>query len=148
MLTCDSSALPLSVVGITVRAIGRSHLKQWPPIVMVPLAAVSRLVKGMLREYIDLHGVAGLIPKRKLPLTNELITAILATYNGATMGKLVVDRSSRYWVSIFAAFETAAETGVRKDELLRLLVKSILWEIGGGHLCGAHPCPACLSQAR
>ena len=47
------------------------------------------------------------------------------------MGKLVVDRSSRYWVSIFAAFETAAETGVRKDELLRLLVKSISWKIGG-----------------
>ena len=72
-----------------LQAVRRIHLKQWPPIIMVPLAAVSRLVKGMLREYIDLHGVAGLIPKRKLPLTNELITAMLATYNGATMGKLV-----------------------------------------------------------
>ena len=41
---------------------------------MVPMSAVSLLVKGMLRDYIDEHGVAGLVPRRKLPLTNEIIT--------------------------------------------------------------------------
>ena len=47
-----------------LRAVRRCHRKRWPPIEMAPMSSVTNLVKGMLREYIDQHGVAGLIPKR------------------------------------------------------------------------------------
>ena len=114
-----------------LRAVRRCHLKRWPPIEMVPMSAVSSLVKGMLREYIDEFGVAGLIPKRKLPLTNEIINAMLAVYDGARRGSLVVERGSYYWTALFAAFAVLAESGERKDEVPRFVFADLTWKVGG-----------------
>ena len=61
------------------------------------------------------------IPKRKLPLTNEIINAMLAVYDGARRGSLVVERGSYYWTALFAAFAVLAESGERKDEVPRFV---------------------------
>ena len=126
----DPAADPRSAVA-KLRAVRRCHRKRWPPIEMVPISAVSGLVKGMLREYIDEHGVAGLVPNRKLPLTNEIINAMLAVYDGAQRGDLVVDRSSYYWVAMFAVFAVLAESGERKDEVPRFTFNDLTWKVSG-----------------
>ena len=57
------------------------------------------------------------LPKRKLPLTNEIISAMLAVHDGARRGDLEVDRSSYNWVAMLAVFAVLAESGERKDEV-------------------------------
>ena len=98
---------------------------------MVTMASVTALVKGMLREYIDEHGVAGLVPKRKLPLTNAIITAMLAVHDGAVRDGLMVDRTSHYWIAMFAVFSVLAESGERKDEVPRFTFADLTWKVGG-----------------
>ena len=34
-----------------LRGVRRCHLRRWPPVHMVPMSAVSGLVKGMLKEH-------------------------------------------------------------------------------------------------
>ena len=95
------------------------------------MSAVSVLVKGMLRDYIDQHGVAGLIPKRKLPLTNDLINAMLSVHDGAARDGLMVDRLSYYWIAMLAVFTVLAESGERKDEVPRFTFSDLTWKVGG-----------------
>ena len=68
----DPAADPRSAAQ-KLRAVRRCHRKRWPPIEMVPMGAVSGLVKGMLREYIDEHGVAGLVPKCPDPYVSTCV---------------------------------------------------------------------------
>ena len=100
-----------------LQAVRRIHARRWPPIEMAPMATVQRVVKGLLREYIDEHGFRSLIPKRKLPLTNAMIDAMFACYDGARRGSLVLILGSYYWVAMFALFATQSESGERKGEM-------------------------------
>ena len=113
---------------------------------MAPMSSVTLLVKGMLREYIDKFGVAGLIPKRKLPLTNAIITAMLGVYDGATRGGLVVERDTYYWDAMFAVFAVLAESGERKDEVPRFMFSDLTWKIRG--VLYKMPTPSLLAYMR
>ena len=95
---------------------------------MVPISCVTLACKGLMREYIEEHGVEGLVPDRKNPLTNELINGMLATPNGTAtgsgVGSLVVDWASYYWTALRALFSVLAESGNRKDEVAKATAKT------------------------
>eukprot|EP00965_Chrysotila_dentata_P103083 3403408-Pleurochrysis_carterae.AAC.1 len=48
-----------------------------------PLACVTEVCKGATQAYVDEHGFEALIPKRKEPLTNEILIALVHTPSGA-----------------------------------------------------------------
>jgi len=94
---------------------------------MIPMLSSSYInlaVKGLLRRYVREHGVTSLAPKRKLPLTNALIDAVLATPDGTGSGRHQVRWSSYRGRAMRACLCTLAETGMRKDEVAK--------ESGGG----------------
>eukprot|EP00965_Chrysotila_dentata_P141708 4683017-Pleurochrysis_carterae.AAC.1 len=49
------------------------------------LASVTEVCKGATQAYIDEHGYEALIPKRKEPLTNEMLVALVSTPHGAAI---------------------------------------------------------------
>ena len=44
---------------------------------MCPAPSITRLVHGLLTEYVRIHGPECLIPDRREPLTNEMTAAII-----------------------------------------------------------------------
>ena len=112
----DPAADPRNMVK-KLYGVRRCHRTRWPPVEMVPMAAVNAVLKGMMREFIDAHGFRSLVPKRKLPLTNDLICGMLEVADGARRGALVVARESYYWLSMFTLFTVDAEVGMRKEEV-------------------------------
>ena len=57
---------------------------------MAPFTLVMQVMKGQIRQYVDLHGTECLAPARKNPLTNALILKMLSTPEGSTHGRLKV----------------------------------------------------------
>ena len=109
---------------------------------MVPLRHVELAVRGMCREYIDLYGVGGLIPERKLPFSHTIMRDMFRTRDGSSRGALTVDWGSYFWKSVRACFATLAEEGSRKDEVAkakastpfrkgRFTFASLRWKIDG-----------------
>ena len=111
----DPAADPRNVVK-KLLAVRRRHRTRWPPVEMASMSAVNAVLKGMMREYINAHGFRSLVPKRKLPLTNDLINGMLEVADGTRRGSLVVARESYYWLSMLTLFTVNAEVGMRKDE--------------------------------
>ena len=132
----DPAADPRNAVK-KLQAVRRIHRARWPPIEMVSMSAVSSVLKGMLREYIDTHGFRSLVPKRKLPLTNVIINGMVGVYDGARRGALVVARGSYYWISMLCLFTVLSETGMRDDEVTGpkgrngLTFSSLTWKVKG-----------------
>ena len=118
-------------------AVIRIHSCLWPPVKMVPTSVVANVVKGMMRVFIDRHGFKSLIPRRKLPLTNELLAAMFGIYEGATRGALVFVSAAYEWIAFMALFMVLAESGERKDEVSGdkgrngFTFASLTWKIGG-----------------
>ena len=138
----DPAASPVSAKKI-IESIARTHFTRG--IKMVDLKVVSLACKGMCREYIDAYGVDTLVPERKLPFTDSIITDIFKCHDGATRGSLTVDWSAYYWIAVDACFETLAEEGSRKDEVAkksaatpfrkgRFTFASLAWHIDGKDL--------------
>ena len=124
-----------------IEAVARVHWYE-KGIRMAPISAASLAVKGLMREYIDEHGLEGLIPDRKNPLSNELIDGMLATPNLTKSGSLQVQWDSYKWTALRALFSLLAESGERKDEVAkakastpfrkgRLSLASLAFKIGG-----------------
>jgi len=97
---------------------------------------------GMLRQYIQDHGPEALIPKRKEPLTNEIIAQLITMPNGTIFGP----RSTLQWErpgmeSLRAMFAFCAQTGARKSEVSlyeedsfgrhHLSMANVVWSISG-----------------
>ena len=62
-----------------------SSTRQWVS------GATSSLLKGLMLEYIRLHGKECLVPRRREPLTNTQIDAILSIPNGTRLGRFTAD---------------------------------------------------------
>ena len=86
---------------------------------MVDLSKVVLASKGLLREYVAKHGVASLVPDRKLPLDKEMLDGMFACPDGATRGTLKVDWGSYYWQALRACFQMQSESGERKAEIAK-----------------------------
>ena len=101
---------------------------------MCPAPSITRLVHGLLTEYVRIHGPECLIPNRREPLTNEMTAAILAigtireiigpprspvTRTDLTrVGHRFVDWETPFWASFAALLTTLRHTGARKADLL------------------------------
>ena len=94
----------------------RAHLRQGIDTVSLQMAV--RACQGLLRRYIELHGADALIPKRKEPLTNDIIRRLLAMPDGTSLGprRRLEWRSERF-VALRAIYATLAQTGMRKAEV-------------------------------
>ena len=123
-----------------VEAIRRRHVVRG--ITMVSMAAVVLACKGMCRTYIEAYGVDTLVPDRKLPFTQPILTGMFDTPNGAKRGNLTVDWSEYRWIATRACVATLAEEGSRKDEVAkatantpfrkgRFTFASLAWYIDG-----------------
>ena len=86
---------------------------------MVDLSKVVLASKGLLREYVAKHGVASLVPDRKLPLDKEMLDGMFACPDGATRGTLKVEWGSYYWQALRACFQMQSESGERKAEVAK-----------------------------
>ena len=77
------------------------------------------LLKGMLRQYIRLHGPESLIPKRAEPLTNADTLAILRLPSGTTLanGK-TLNWAQPFWRSFRAFLTSARAAAFRKADVL------------------------------
>jgi len=89
-------------------------------IVMCPAPSISRLVTGLLAEYIRVHGPESLIPSRREPLTNQQTSAILGAGHDepVRVGNRIVDWEAPFWVSFAAFLTTLRHSGSRKADLL------------------------------
>jgi hypothetical protein len=100
-----------------------------------PSQMAAQVLKGMLREYVRIHKLDGVAPERKCAFPHEVghnvLLGLLRTPDGSSWKSHTVDYSEYRWRSARAAFETAAETGNRGDELRRFTFASLVWKIGG-----------------
>ena len=117
---------------------------------MAPLTMACVLVNRLLDDYVRRHGHDALMPKRKEPLTNQIIISMLYLPRGTpveggkckalpTSGR--VDWNELEWRSVRAMFATLAQTGMRKAEVSlpasekfgkrHLSRAALAWRIGG-----------------
>lgn len=77
------------------------------------------LLKGMLRQYVRLHGPESLVPKRAEPLTNADTLAILRLPSGTTLanGK-TLNWAQPFWRSFRAFLTSARAAAFRKADVL------------------------------
>ena len=136
-------AKPSSIMAI-LRGVKRAHKRHG--IDTVPLAAAVRRCDALLRDYVELHGPEALVPRRKEPLTNELIVRLLYLPAGTPLPtrrspRRCVDWASPEFSSLRALFSTLAQTGMRKAEVsldagsvfskVHLSMANVRWVIGG-----------------
>ena len=135
---------PLSALQV-LRGIRRVHRRLGTP--MAPLTMASTLTARLLARYVRTHGADALMPKRKEPLTNPIITSLLQLPHHTPVGPqprgkgLRVDWCQLEWTSLRAMFATLAQTGMRKAEValpagdtfgkVHLSRANLAWRIGG-----------------
>ena len=144
---------PLSALQV-LRGIRRVHKRLGTP--MAPLSLACVLVNKLLDDYVRVNGADALMPKRKEPLTNVIIRAMLFLPNGTPMGgaqprgapptSARVDWRALEWISVRAMFATLAQTGMRKAEVAlpagdafgakHLSRANLAWRIRGRLLVG------------
>ena len=92
---------------------------------------INKCLKGLLMDYVRLHGSEALAPMRKEPLTNAQTTSMLTVKNGTCIGKrTVVDWESNVFVSFACLLAGLRHTGGRKAD--HLPVKAA--EFDGRHM--------------
>jgi hypothetical protein len=99
-----------------VRAIVRIFKRYGLPV--VDQQFLKTIMKGMCNLYVERHGPEAFMPKRKQPLTVQIIYNMLNVPEGTSLGPLgKVVYGSLLWDSICAAFQFAAQTGARAAEI-------------------------------
>ena len=134
----DTPPTPLSALQV-LRGVRRVHKRLGVP--MAPLSLASVLCKKLLADYVHRHGHDALMPKRKEPLTNPIITAMLTLPEGTPVGPARISWHTLEWTSLRACYATLAQTGMRKSEVAlaagvewsraHLSRASLAWRIGG-----------------
>jgi len=97
--------------------VSREHKKRG--YIMARFTMATQVMVGLLHKYVRDHGIGGLAPSRKNPLTNEIIAAMLALPSGTVNknGKLIIVWGQYMWIALRATFEVLAETGMRKGDV-------------------------------
>ena len=122
---------PSSALAV-LRGVRRTHDRLG--IKMADLSLATKLADSLTRDYVAMYGAEALQPDRVEPLTNQIISELLALEQFNMAG----DISS---LSNKALFATLAQTGFRKAEVSlgahdafgkhSLTRASVLWRIGG-----------------
>jgi hypothetical protein len=108
---------------------------------MADAPGVAMVLHDRMQKYIMEHGKLATLPKRKEPLTVEIIEALLTLPTGTTIGKRTVDWDEYEWLVIGTFMALLTATGQRKSEALtpdgqawnmtRAARSQIAWIIGG-----------------
>ena len=87
-------------------------------IAICPAPSVVLMLRGLMDEYVRLHGAECLVPHRREPLTNEQTQAILPIPPQTKLGAHVVDWGAPLFVNFAALLATLRQSGSRKADLL------------------------------
>ena len=87
-------------------------------IAMCPAPSVALMLRGLMDEYVHIHGAECLVPRRREPLTNEQTRAILTIPPRTKLGARVVDWNSPLFINFAAFLTTLRQSGSRKADLL------------------------------
>jgi hypothetical protein len=85
---------------------------------MVPAKGIATLMRANIKAYIKKHGRLDLLPKRKEPLSQQMIEGMLLLPQGTLINKQHIDWSAHFWMHIKALMALLASTGQRKSEAL------------------------------
>ena len=107
-----------------------------------PLTAVTEACRGATQEYLDEHGPHALTPKRKEPLTNEMLVVLMTLMAGVVPGfPGMVVGASLAWLGVRVFIALAAASGFRKADMAldggvafgkrHLSLFMVRWWIGG-----------------
>jgi hypothetical protein len=84
-----------------------------------PMTLAVGAMKGMLRDFVQLHGSRYLAKKKALAFSNETVKD-LCSFSATHQGSRVAGRevgSTPYWEAVSATWSTQAQSGLRKDEV-------------------------------
>ena len=96
------------------RVLRRNHID------IVPLRCLTLTVKGVMRDYVARNGSTSLIPKRREPMTNVIITSLVSLPAGTTLGSQgQLDWSDLTGKCTKLAICMAAVTGCRSVEIFQ-----------------------------
>ena len=98
-----------------ILAIKRIHKKMGAPMEVLP--AVRATLKALVKEYVTKHGIAAILPKRKEPLSGEIIGQLLALPNGTKLGSRVLNWADPFFVVFKAILCAGFSAGFRKAEM-------------------------------
>ena len=98
-----------------VLAIKRIHKRLGAPMEVLP--AVRNALKSLVKEYVAANGIRELLPKRKEPLTNVIVTKMLHLPNGTKLGARTLDWSDPFFVVFKAILCVGLSAGFRKAEM-------------------------------
>ena len=85
---------------------------------MCPAPSVALMLRGLMDEYVHIHGAECLVPRRREPLTNEQTRAIFTIPPRTKLGAHVVDCACPLFVNFAAFLTTLRQSGPRKVDLL------------------------------
>ena len=118
----DPAANPESA-SKSLLAVRRAHKRRGITMAAAPTSAL--VIKGLLNEYVRLHGPESLMPHRKDPLTNEMMydiaDSVSHTPDGITVGRVVVSWTCRAFLVFWALLCTLRHAGARKADLLPVI---------------------------
>ena len=80
-------------------------------IAMCPAPSVALMLRGLMDEYVHIHGAECLVPHRREPLINEQTRAIFTMAPRTKLGACVVDWVSPLFVNFAAFFDDVASVG-------------------------------------
>ena len=102
---------------------------------MADFGLAKRVVKGMMRGYVKLHGASALVPARKSPFpcspTSDVVVELLHAPAGFSADGLTVDYDLHECDAANVCFSVLAETGNRYGEVPAFTFASLVWKIGG-----------------
>ena len=90
-------------------------------IAMCPAPSVALMLRGLMDEYVRIHGAECFVPHRREPLTNEQTRAILTIAPRTKLGARVVDWASSLFVNVAALLTALRQSGSRKADLLSVI---------------------------
>ena len=138
-------------------SVRRIHKRNGITIIAAP--AMSTLMKGLLREYVRIHGADVLVPCRREPLTNEQMAAIARIPAGTKLGPCTVSPTSTLWRNYIAFNTTCRHAGTRCADLLcaevhdfdvtAMSLDNLYWHLGAAGGCAnfvKSPTPADLRR--
>jgi hypothetical protein len=130
--------LPSSAVA-ALSGIRRAHADRGFP--LADATGVALVLRDRMKRYIMEHGKIALLPKRKEPLTVEIITALLSIPDGTAIGRRRLCWDEYFWKAVGTFFALLTRTGQRKSEALtpdglqwnmtRAARSQIVWVIDG-----------------
>ena len=85
---------------------------------MCPAPSVALMLRGLMDEYVHIHGAECLVPRRRKPLTNEQTRAILTIPPRTKLGARVVNWACPLFVNFAAFLTTLRQSDSRKADLL------------------------------